>query len=85
MAGTKKKTTMAKIIRERKVRERRIDKEARKQARKLAAANPAEPAFDPSMVGEHDPEMVGEPDSSTVGEPDPATVSEPDPVTVGEQ
>ena len=69
MAGTKKKTTMAKIIRERKVRERRLDKEARKQARKLAAAEPAAPAFDPSTVGEHDP----------------ATVSEPDPVTVGEQ
>jgi hypothetical protein len=38
----KKKTTMAKITRENRVRERRADKQARKDARKLAAAS--EPA-----------------------------------------
>jgi hypothetical protein len=36
----KKKTTMAKLNREAKMRERRMDKQARKDARKLAAANP---------------------------------------------
>jgi uncharacterized protein YdeI (YjbR/CyaY-like superfamily) len=37
----KKKTTMAKIMRENRMRERRLDKQARKDARK--AAGPAEP------------------------------------------
>jgi hypothetical protein len=36
----KKKTTMAKLNREAKLRERKLDKQARKDARKLAAANP---------------------------------------------
>jgi len=36
----KKKTTMAKLNRESKLRERRLDKQARKEARKYAAANP---------------------------------------------
>jgi len=35
----KKKTTMAKLMRESRLRERRLDKQARKDARKLAAAN----------------------------------------------
>jgi hypothetical protein len=35
----KKKTTFAKLNREQKVRERRIEKQARKDARKLAAAS----------------------------------------------
>jgi hypothetical protein len=39
-ANGKKKTTMAKLDRERKMRERRMDKQARKDARKLAAADP---------------------------------------------
>ena len=34
----KKKTTMAKLNRERKLRERRIDKQAKRDARKQAAA-----------------------------------------------
>jgi len=36
----KKKTTMAKLNRESRLRERRQDKAARKDARKYAAANP---------------------------------------------
>jgi hypothetical protein len=36
----KKKTTMAKLDRERRMRERRLDKQARKDARKLVAAAP---------------------------------------------
>jgi hypothetical protein len=35
----KKKTTMAKLARERRLQEKRLDKQARKEARKLAAAN----------------------------------------------
>ena len=47
----KKKTTMAKITRENRVRERRADKQARKDARKLAAAS--EPASsEPYPLGE---------------------------------
>ncbi len=38
----KRKTTMAKLNRESKLRERRIEKQARKDARKYAAANPEE-------------------------------------------
>jgi hypothetical protein len=37
-SGTKKKTTMAKLNRERNVRERRLEKQAKKEARKRAAA-----------------------------------------------
>jgi hypothetical protein len=36
----KKKTTMAKLTRESKLRERRMDKQAKKDARKRAAADP---------------------------------------------
>jgi hypothetical protein len=38
-SGGKKKTTMAKLNRESKLRERRLDKQARKDARKQAAAD----------------------------------------------
>jgi len=41
-SGGKKKTTMAKLNRESKLRERRLDKQARKDARKLAASQPQE-------------------------------------------
>jgi hypothetical protein len=36
----KKKTTMAKLTRESRLRERRFEKQARKDARKLAASDP---------------------------------------------
>jgi hypothetical protein len=42
----KKKTTMAKLTRESRLRERRLDKKARKEARKLAASQ------DPGAAGE---------------------------------
>jgi hypothetical protein len=38
-SGSKRKTTMAKLIRERKLLERRLEKQARKDARKRAAAS----------------------------------------------
>jgi hypothetical protein len=40
----KKKTTMAKMNRENKIREKRADKQAKKDARKLAALQPAAPS-----------------------------------------
>jgi hypothetical protein len=43
----KKKTTMAKLNREHRLRERRMEKQARKEARKLQAAEPSHPAVDP--------------------------------------
>ncbi len=44
-SGGKKKTTMAKLNRESRLRERRLDKQARKDARKQASANhPGEPS-----------------------------------------
>ena len=44
MASTgKKKTTMAKLTRESRLRERRLEKEARKRARKAAAHAPDQP------------------------------------------
>ncbi|MEA2443498.1 MAG: hypothetical protein QOJ12_790 [Thermoleophilales bacterium] len=39
----KRKTTMAKLNREAKLRDRRVEKAARKDARKRAAAMPGEP------------------------------------------
>jgi hypothetical protein len=38
----KKKTTMAKLTRESRLRERRLDKQAKKDARKHAAAHPTD-------------------------------------------
>lgn len=54
----KKKTTMAKLDRERRMREKRMDKQARKDARKAAADMPAE--TEESVVGQEadDTELV---------------------------
>jgi hypothetical protein len=51
MASSKKKTTFAKLNREQKLRERRIEKQARKDARKLAAAN-EQPVVDAAPTAE---------------------------------
>ena len=42
-SNAKKKTTFAKMNRENAVRERRLRKQAKKEARKAAAAEPAQP------------------------------------------
>lgn len=42
-SGGKRKTTMAKLNRERKLIERRLEKQARKQARRLASEPPTGP------------------------------------------
>jgi hypothetical protein len=66
-SGGKKKTTMAKLMRERKVLERRLDKQAKKNARKLAAAEgPTQPD-----------EMLTDGDESVVGQDDGAAEREP--------
>jgi len=56
----KKKTTMAKLNRESKLRERRLDKQARKDARRNA------PAPDPELSGDELNEATG--DAAPVGE-----------------
>jgi hypothetical protein len=45
-SSSKKRTTMAKLNREQAVRDRRLRKEARKAARKLAATTPQNTAAD---------------------------------------
>lgn len=54
----KKKTTMAKLSRESRLRERRIEKEARKQARREAAAAQASYGLAP---GAEDPSIAPDP------------------------
>jgi hypothetical protein len=50
MASTgKRKTTMAKLNRERRLRERRLEKQAKKEARKRAAAH--DPGRPSDMLG----------------------------------
>ena len=41
-SGSKKKTTFAKLAREQKLRERRRDKQAKKEARKAGETEPAQ-------------------------------------------
>ena len=53
----KKKTTMAKLSREAKLRERRFEKAARKEARKDAAASPATDVLDPDASDFLDPDV----------------------------
>ena len=48
----KKKTTMAKLTRETKLRERRMDKQTKKDARKRAAADHASAAAEPLHADE---------------------------------
>ena len=59
----KKKTTMAKLTRESRLRERRLDKQAKKDARKLAPAH-----------GSDAPDDTNDP---TTGEPSPTGAGEP--------
>jgi hypothetical protein len=50
-SSSKKKTTMAKLNREAAVRERRLEKQAKKNARKLAAAQPSDEASEDAQTG----------------------------------
>ncbi|MGH2896907.1 MAG: hypothetical protein ACRDPM_27060 [Solirubrobacteraceae bacterium] len=51
----KKKTTMAKLSRESRLRERRLEKEARKQARRDAAATEVADHLRPSLADPRPP------------------------------
>jgi hypothetical protein len=64
----KRKTTMAKLNRESKLRQKRVEKAARKDARRLAAANP---------VAGTSVDLDGESDVPTPGElPNPELLPE---------
>jgi hypothetical protein len=58
----KKKTTMAKLNRERRLRERRIDKQAKKDARKQASTDQPE-QFGDALANADDQSISREPDS----------------------
>lgn len=66
----KKRTTMAKLNREARLRERRVEKEARKFERKHAAANPSEPGD-----ADADGDLTDEPWSEAEGSRPEAEVS----------
>jgi hypothetical protein len=66
----KKKTTMAKLTRESRLRERRLDKQARKDARKLAPAGGSD--------------WLGDPIDAATGEPIPTDAVEPAPEAVAQ-
>ena len=51
----KRKTTMAKLNRERRLIEKRVEKQARKDARKRAAADPPDPSGDTEAGDEFEP------------------------------
>jgi hypothetical protein len=63
-SGSKKKTTMAKLTRESKLRERRLDKQAKKDARKQASAD------HPDRPGDPLTETWSEPAQTAAGEPE---------------
>jgi hypothetical protein len=65
----KKKTTMAKLMRESKLRERRLDKAARKDARKRGVG-----AYAPDVPEET---LTGEPGETLAGTPDLGAVTVP--------
>ena len=52
-SSSKKRTTMAKLTRESRLRERRVDKQAKKDARKRAAAQEQETPSDVLNVTTH--------------------------------
>jgi hypothetical protein len=65
MASTgKKKTTMAKLARESRLRERRVEKAARKDARKRAAAHPPLQPDDPANGSEQWDDSIPTADSA---------------------
>jgi hypothetical protein len=78
----KRKTTMAKLARESKLRERRLDKQAKKDARKLAPAHDQDPSGDTlnTTTGESSRTGAGEPALETViqtpAAPDPRPPTE---------
>jgi hypothetical protein len=74
----KKKTTMAKLNRESKMRERRMDKQARKDARKQLAADVRD-GIAPATVDENGIALELDEDAAAVAaaRPDKGSVAEP--------
>jgi hypothetical protein len=70
-SGGKKKTTMGKLNRERRLQERRLDKRAKKVARKQAANNPDPPGD--GLTGD-----VGESASPHAEQPSAQPLATPD-------
>ncbi|HTB69997.1 MAG TPA: hypothetical protein VK707_03360 [Solirubrobacteraceae bacterium] len=64
-SSSKKKTTMAKIMRENRLRERRVDKQAKKDARKRASAESPDVLLDPLDATAYAPASL----DATAGEP----------------
>lgn len=62
----KKKTTMAKLTRESRLRQRRVEKQARKDARKEAAMNPQGQSTDEQA----DTDLEGQPGQARQPTPD---------------
>jgi hypothetical protein len=60
----KRKTTIAKLARERRLMERRLDKQAKKEARKRSAAgHPVSASDGTPATTDHSPEPTVEPDA----------------------
>ena len=76
----KKKTTMAKLSRESRLRERRQEKAAKKDARRYAAENPPPPGDDTEFAGD-DAELATDAEFATddTALASPVTAGEPDP------
>ena len=72
MASSKKKTTFAKLARESRLRERRLDKQARKDARKLASVNEEAPLGDAPANGESSDAHAVRPDDASPASPERA-------------
>ena len=58
-SGAKKRTTMAKLMRENRLRERRLDKQAKKDARKRSTGEQSEPPLDPADASPGEPPLAG--------------------------
>jgi hypothetical protein len=71
-SSSRKKTTMAKLNREAAVRERRVRKRAKKEARKLAA------------LAEPEQTSIGEPDEASNGQLEEATSDAPEQASNGQ-
>jgi hypothetical protein len=76
-SSSKKKTTMAKLNRERKLRERRVDKQAKKDARKHAAIND-HGQTDDALTSADDQSLTGADDQSLTSADDQSISREPD-------
>jgi hypothetical protein len=80
-SGGKRKTTMAKLAREHRLRERRLDKQARKEARKNAPPEEAATADSPGVAAplststDDDP-LAAAPPASVTAEPSDPRVKE---------